>query len=379
MSNPKSTSRNRPDATVMAKKATRRSVLVNSSKIVGASALGASIFASRQAPYVIARQEPETLRITGWGGGWETLMHETVYPPFEEEYNVKIETDTAFPFPPKLFSSPKDDPIYDVLHSNTNEVQKAYDGGYLVDRSEYTDATVPNIVDLYDYAHSDRLPGIAAFTSAVGLGYRTDADLPEITSWQDLWNEDLGADKASYVITNSLGAMLLMMAGDLFGSGYEDLDGAFEAMEKLKPVKLQDFTGTMENVLLSGEANIGVIHDSGIYRHILNDDPVPPVDWVAPSEGTPALEQVFSVTSGSKKKELAYAYINHMLSADVQKAVGEGVLYGLANSTVQLSEEYAGKIVDSPEKAAQLIQFDWKWYNENEEEIVLRFNRAMRA
>lgn len=362
----------------LARKATRRSVLSSSGKILGASALGGMLVA-RQAPLVVAKQEPETLRITGWGGGWETLMHESVYPPFEEEFNVKIETDTAFPFPPKLLSSPKDDPIYDVLHSNTNEVQKAYDSGYLVDRGEYTTTTVPNIADLYDYAHSDRLPGIAAFTSAVGLGYRTDAGLTALTSWKDLWNPDLGGDKASYVITNSLGAMLLMMAGDIYGSGYQDLDAAFEAMEKLKPIKLQDFTGTMENVLLSGEANVGVIHDSGIYRHILNDDPVPPVDWVAPAEGTPALEQVFSVTAGSKKQDLAYAYINHMLSADVQKIVGEGVIYGLANSTVKLSEKYEGKVVDTPEKAAQLIQFDWKWYNENEDEIVLRFNRAMRG
>lgn len=360
------------------RKASRRSVLLNSGKILGASALGAGMFAARQAPYVIAKQEPETLRITGWGGGWEKLMHESVYPPFEKEFNVKIETDTAFPFPPKLMSSPKDDPIYDVLHSNTNEVQKAYDAGYLVDRTEYSTTNVPNVADLYDYAHSERLPGIAAFTSAVGLGFRTDAGLPALTSWKDLWNPDLGSDKASYVITNSLGAMLLMMAGDIFGSGYEDLDAAFEAMEQLKPVKLQDFTGTMENVLLSGEANVGVIHDSGIYRH-LNDDPVPPVDWVAPEEGTPALEQVFSVTNGSKKKDLAYAYINHMLSADVQKVVGEGVLYGLGNSKVKLAEEFSGLIVDTPEKAAQLIQFDWQWYNANEEEIVLRFNRAMRG
>jgi putative spermidine/putrescine transport system substrate-binding protein len=378
MSNLKNEISNQIGTSSVTRKTTRRSVIAKGSKLFGAGALGAGMLGARQAPFAIAKQEPETLRITGWGGGWETLMHETVYPPFEEEYNVKIETDTAFPFPPKLLSSPKDDPIYDVLHSNTNEVQKAYDAGYLVDRSEYTASNVPNVADLYDYAHSDRLPGIAAFTSAVGLGYRTDADLPELTSWKDFWNPELGSDKASYVITNSLGSMLLMMAGDLYGSGYQDLDAAFEAMEKLKPVKLQDFTGTMENVLLSGEANVGVIHDSGIYRHF-NDDPVPPIDWVAPEEGTPALEQVLSVTAGSKKKELAYAYINHMLSADVQKAVGEAILYGLANSKVQLAEEFSGKVVDTPEKAAQLIQFDWQWYNENEDEIVLRFNRAMRG
>src|SRR5919199_3409590 len=319
----------------MAQRMTRRDLLVRSGLLIGGGALMGLLAACgggqpAQAPAAkpteashpgapaaatsapaasgpaVKGGEPTVLKVTGWGGGWETLMKDTVYPMFEQQYNVKIETDTAFPFPPKLLASPKDKPIYDVLHSNTNEVQKAYDAGFLEKQSAYTTANIPNLADAYDYAKAESLPGIAAFTSAIGIGFRTDKGLKPISSWNDLWDQSLGGEKAAYVITNNLAMTLLMLAGKLFGSGYQDLDAAFKAMEQLKPVKLVDFTGTMEKVLLSGEVKVGVIHDSGVYRHA-NDDPVPPLDWVAPSEGTPALEQVFSVTSGSSKKELAFA------------------------------------------------------------------------
>ena len=36
-----------------------------------------------------------------------------------------------------------------------------------------------------------------------------------------------------------------------------DLDAAYKAMESLKPIKLFDFTGPMEKMLLSGEVVLG--------------------------------------------------------------------------------------------------------------------------
>src|SRR5680860_202206 len=86
------------EAGAMSYKSNRRDLLATGGKLVGAGAL-AGMVAARQGPYVIARQDPEVLKVTGWGGGWQTLMEEVVYPPFEEEYNVTLETDTAFPFP----------------------------------------------------------------------------------------------------------------------------------------------------------------------------------------------------------------------------------------------------------------------------------------
>ena len=45
---------------------------------------------------------------------------------------------------------------------------------------------------------------------------------------------------------------------------------------------MHDFTGGMEKALLSAEVNIGVLHDSGIYRY---DGQNQPIEFAAPSEG----------------------------------------------------------------------------------------------
>ncbi len=102
----------------------------------------------------------------------------------------------------------------------------------------------------------------------------------------------------------------------------------YKALEQLKPIKLVDFTGQMEKMLLSAEVSMGVIHDSGVYRY--EGQNAQPVDFASPSEGVLALEQVLNVTPGSKVKELAFAYIDYMLRPDVQKLLAEarGVFAG---------------------------------------------------
>jgi putative spermidine/putrescine transport system substrate-binding protein len=112
-----------------------------------------------------------------------------------------------------------------------------------------------------------------------------------------------------------------------------DLDAAYKALEQLKPMKVVDFTGQMEKMLLQGEVAVGIIHDSGVYRY---DGQNQPIDFVAPSEGVLSLEQVLNVTPGSKVKELAFAYIDYMLRPDVQKKLAEAVWYSPANRNVKL-------------------------------------------
>ncbi len=144
-------------------------------------------------------------------------------------------------------------------------------------------------------------------------------------------------------------------------------------MEQLKPIKLVDFTGTMEKALLAGEVLIGVIHDSGIWRHLAAKAPL---HWVAPKEGVMALEQVYAVTKGTDKKELAYGFVNHMLSAKVQKLMSEELWYSPSSKKVTLSPDHQGRLFATEEKVKQLIQADWKWFNANQEAISMRFNKT---
>jgi putative spermidine/putrescine transport system substrate-binding protein len=323
----------------------------------------------------IARADDAVLRVTGWGGKWGDIMKSEVGPAFEQEFKCKLQTDTALPFLPKLQASSRPAPIYDVLHTNSNEQWAAVEMGLVEPKID--PKLVPNIADVYPYAVSDKIVGVSIFTSAIGLGMRADKGYTNVDSWMAFWDKKYEGVRGGYVIpVNSLGQAFLMMCGTLFGKGLTDLDAAYAALAKLKPIKLVDFTGAMEKMLLSGEVGLGVIHDSGIYRY---DGQNQPIEFVTPSEGVLSLEQVLTITPGSKVKELANAYVNYMLRPDVQKKLAETVWYSPANKTVKLDAKYDSKLLTTPEKVSKLIQVDWKWYNSQKDEIDSRVNRIFRA
>lgn len=321
------------------------------------------------------RAQARTLKITTWGGKWGQVMKGAVLPAFEKEFKCTVQADQAFPYLPKLQASPKSDPVYDVLHANSNEQWKAVELGLVMPK--ITAREVPNVADVYPYAVSDKIVGVSIFTSAIGLGFRTDKGLTRPTSWKDLAAPALAGQRGSYIIpVNSLGQAHLMMLGRLYGRGFEDLDAAYKALEQLKPIKLYDFTGQMEKALLSAEVVMGVIHDSGIYRY---DGENQPIDFAVPAEGVLALEQVLNVTPGSKVKDLALAYIDFMLRPDVQKKLAEAVWYSPSNRKVKLDPRYDARLFNTEAKVARLMQMPWQWYNGRKDEIDARVQRILRG
>ncbi len=347
-------------------KVSRRTMVKAAAGIAAAAAFGAP---------AILHAQTRTLKITTWGGKWGEIMKGELLPAFEKEFKCSVQADQAFPFVPKLQASSKNDPIYDVLHTNSNEQWKCAVEGLVVEKIDAK--AVPNVRDVYPYAVSESIVGVSIFTSAIGLGYRTDQGLAKPSSWKDLSDPKLAGQRGGYLIpVNSLGQVHLMMLGKIYGKGFQDLDAAYKALESLKPIKLYDFTGQMEKAFLSGEVTMGVIHDSGIYRY---DGQNQPMDFVIPSEGVGALEQVLSITPGTKVKELAYAYIDFMLRPDVQKKLAEGVWYSPSNTMVKLDAKYDEKLFNTPEKVAKLIQMPWKWYNERKDDVDARVARILRG
>src|SRR6476469_273643 len=323
----------------------------------------------------ILQAQTATLKTTAWGGKWGEVMKGQVIPAFEKEFKCKVETDSAFPYYPKLQATPKNAPLYDVLHTNTSEQWQAVVEGLVEPKLSAKD--IPNLNDVYAYAVSDKICGVSAFTSAIGLGYRTDKGLAEPKSWKDLADAKFAGARGSYIIpVNSLGQMHLMMLGKLYGKGLTDLDAAYKALEQLKPIKMYDFTGGMEKALLSAEVNIGVLHDSGIYRY---DGQSQPIAFAAPSEGVLSLEQVWNITPGTKMRALAHQYINYILNPAIQKPLAEAVWYSPSNKKVKLDAKYDAKLYNTEAKVAQLIQVDWKWYNERKDDIDARVTRILRG
>jgi putative spermidine/putrescine transport system substrate-binding protein len=337
--------------------------------------LAISAAAASVAAPAILHAQTATLKITTWGGKWGDVMKGEVLPLFEKEHRCTVSVDQAFPFMPKLQASPRNDPVYDVLHANTPEQWLAADQGLV--EVKLDTRRIPNLADTFPFSQGDQLAGIAIFVSAIGFGYRTDKGLAKPSSWKDLADPKLAGQRGSYIIPiNSIGQAHLMMLAKVYGSGFEDLDAAYKALEALKPIKMYDFTGGMEKALLSAEVVMGVLHDSGVYRY---DGQNQPIEFAAPGEGVMILDQCLNLTPGSQRKELAYAYIDFMLRPDIQKKLSEAVWYSPANKKVELAPAFKARLYDTPAKVASLLQLPWKWYNARKEQIDSRVTRILRG
>jgi putative spermidine/putrescine transport system substrate-binding protein len=121
---------------------------------------------------------------------------------------------------------------------------------------------------------------------------------------------------------------------------------------------------------------MGVLHDGAIRK---DDGQNQPIAFAAPSEGVLALEQVWSITPGTKVRELANACVNFILCPEAQKPLAEAAWLSPSNRHVKLDADYDGKLYNTEANVAQLIQVDWKWYNERKDEIDKRVMRILRG
>jgi putative spermidine/putrescine transport system substrate-binding protein len=198
--------------------------------------------------------------------------------------------------------------------------------------------------------------------------------LKKPTSWKDFWDESYAGRRATYVIGNTLGINFLFMASKLYGKDYFDIDAGVAAIKKAQP-KLVDFTGTVEKQLEQKEVVLAVLHDGATYD--LQKRGVP-VDWVAPSEGLPILDQIVQVPRGSKNRELAWKFIDAYISPEVQAAFATELFWSPTNRTVKVPADVAKKLISGPAEVDKLVLFDWAKVAKQRPQWTEKWNREMR-
>src|SRR4026209_1447885 len=302
-------------------------------------------------PRVDAQQT--TLVVTGYGGRWSEVMKKALVEPFEKKHNVKVEVVTGISteWVAKLMAAGPDNPPFDVLFGNEPAFPIPRERGFFDKRN---DTLAPNIKNLYPKALIGET-SLAMFWGRIGLTYRTDSGVKKPVSWKDFWDDAYTGKRATYVIGNTLGINFLFVISKIFGKDYFDVDACLAAIKRAQP-KLVDFTGTVEKQLEQKEVVMAVLHDASTYD--LQKRGIP-VDWAAPSEGLPILDQIVQVTKGSKNKELAWKFIDAYISPEVQLAFATELFWSPTNKTVKIPADVAKKIISGPADVEKLVLFDW--------------------
>ncbi len=320
--------------------------------------------------------EKRTLVVSTWGYNQE-LIDKNITQPFEEMYNVDIvyETGNNSERLGKLLER-GDNPGVDVINLAGDYAYQAMQEGVL---QPYDPEQLSNLEELYDWAQ-DPLGdhyGVGYSISSLGLFYRTDEVEEPITSWRDLWREDV----AGYVTVPEMGttqgaAMLLMMAL-AWGGDADNLEPAWEKLPELVPQLATTYRRSSEMISLVQQEEVWVgAYASYAWGGLLGTEL--PLEAVVPEEGLAGFLSVTSIVKGTENEDLAHAYIDFLISHDVQLAEALDLVDSPTNATVtEIPEDIAAQLTYGEDVVDSLIFPDYAETAKHKEEWIERWNEII--
>jgi len=337
-------------------------------------ALGAAgVFAALGQHRVVTAQE-RRLVIPIYGGRYEKFWREVIVPPFQQKTGIQPVFDIGFAgtFAANLRSTGPEKPVYSYLMAN--DVVGA------VLRSEgFFEAWAADKVPNLKFAHPKANPanqGVTAMFSPIGIAYRSDIVKTPPRSWKDLWDRpELKGKVGMYEITNTAGYSFLMTTAKIYGSGPFDFDAGFRQIERLKPFPQAGLAGAMAVLLTRGEIAAGPLD---IGETLALKKKGVPVDWAAPAEGMFMFDQTFSLLKHGPNKEGACAFLDHMLSEDVQIRLMREFYAIPVNKNVKVPPDLAKEVPFTVSDLDNIVAFDWLEANRHRAAVIEQWNRMTR-
>lgn len=294
----------------------------------------------------------DTLVLSTWGYD-EAKLKQYAYEPFEKKYNVKIVSEKGNNGARLGKIRQRQGKKVDVIQLSAAYMVQAKDAGLL--DNQLNTSNIPNAKDLYDFAKAPIGSGYGYADTIVNIGiaYNTKT-LKPMTKWSDLWRSDLKQKLALSDISTSSGPMTVMMAADVAGvDPYKNADATFNKLKEIKPNMRKAYKRSSEvaNLFNQGEIDAAVMY-SFAYPRVKAGSP--DVKFVTPASGGYATVNLYGVSKNSKKKDLAYKFINYMLSAEVQERIAKNVSTAPSNKNVTLSADEAKGLAYGKDFVAKL-------------------------
>lgn len=318
-----------------------------------------------------AMAQGKTLTISWWGFNGEKL-ESIILAPFREQCGCEIVFETGNNGERLNKIQIRNGGGVDVAYFSDSYSQQGIEAGLF---QKIDPAKIPNLVGLYDLAQDPQGGyGPAYSIGRVGIVYDETKVTTPITSWNDLWREDLASSLSLPGITTTAGPMVVMKAGDHAGvDAFTDEDAAFAAVEELKPNVVKNYnTGSeMINLFSTGEVSAAIAQDFTLGQI---QAAVPTVKWAELGEGSIATLNTVNIPRGAAEPELAYEFINFILSPEIQQQLAEQGVDAPVNTAVELTPEQAALWTYGADVIAGLQRVDYAKMNAAKGGWVDRWN-----
>jgi putative spermidine/putrescine transport system substrate-binding protein len=299
-------------------------------------------------------------------------MDSTVIPFFEKKYNCKVVYEgTRSLVNLEKMQRNKGKQYLSVVQMDDPVMILAVQEGLL---ERLTPKAVPNLSKIVPGAI--HMEGMWAnyVQPWQGIAYNTKSLPKGISSWAELWEPRFKGRVILPSLQNTEGIANLFMAAQLqtgkpAAQAQQDPAAGFTKLVALKPNLLTIYTQMPQafNLLEQGEAwaIAGALSSYALFRKSQGA----PIDLAAPKEGIFASPSGICAVKDGPNPELAFAYINELLGAEVQSKL-VGPTYSLPTNTGVPTP------ADVP-KGVTVIPTDWANVAKNRNDWIKRWDRDM--
>lgn len=314
----------------------------------------------------------ETFTISWWGYNGDKLR-ENIVEPFQEICGCEVVFETGNNADRLGKLQARGGKGVDVIYLTDSFSQIGIEAGIFqeIDRSR-----LPNLEGLYELARDPQGGYGPAYTiGRVGIVYDSEK-VEAITSWSDLWRGDLAGKVSLPGITTTAGPMVVLRAADHAGvDAYADADAAFEAVAALEPNVVKNYnTGSeMVNLLSTGEASVALAQDFTLASLTAA---VPSIKWATLEDGDIATLNTINIPVGAEKVDLAYQFIDFVLSHEIQMDNAMEGVDAPVRTDVELPPEIAAGWTYGADAIAALNRIEYEALNAAKSDWIDRWNEV---
>ncbi|MBL8344397.1 MAG: ABC transporter substrate-binding protein [Rubrivivax sp.] len=324
-----------------------------------------------------ALAQQKTFTVAGYGGSFEKTMREQVLPPFAARHNLRIEfvagnsTDTL-----AKLQAQKGNQVMDAIIVDDGPMYQAVELGFC---GALAAADVYR--DVYSIMHFKSNKAIGVGMVGTGIMYNKkvfeENKWAAPTSWEDLKDPKYKKKLVIPPMNNTYGLHAVVMMARVRGGGEGRIDPGFAAFKTdIGPNVLayEPSPGKMTELFQSGQAVIGV-WGSGRAK-ALADQTGFPIEFIYPKEGGMALGVAACPVAGSKNDKEAQAFMQYLVSPEVQLILAKGAGFGPTNRKVTLSPDQQ-KGLPYGDQVSSLKTADWDQINKVRDEWNKRWTREI--
>ena len=321
-------------------------------------------------PAVLRAQTREL--VVGGAAGHKAWVEEIVAPYFEAKHKAKILFEgTRSLVNLEKMQKNKDKQYMSVVQMGDPVMILAVKEGLL---DPLTAAKAPNLAALN--AGTVHMDGMWAnyLQPWLGIAYNTQTTKPAPTSWADPYEAKYKGRVVVPSLQNTEGlpnifAAAALATGKSMEAAQADADAGFRKLAALKPNILTAYTQQPQAYTLLEQGEAFMIAPAMSSYALERKAAGAPIALAAPKEGVFAMPSGIAVIKGAPQAELAFAYVNELLGAELQGKL-TGPTFSLATNTAVARP--AGLPADMV-----VHQIDWAYVAKERDGWLKRWDREM--